>query len=185
MSARHPSPPPAASLCVESGVKYRSVYSCFHIILLEPCWTPRMSPSARRCWVWLHSSLIEDVERRESAAHHRVDVMESLSRSWWVLSVYAKWTKEHLYFIPTHQNDAVAADHVPSVGSYHRAFSSLQSVVSFFHRISYWGEKRKHSSPRLIHWAAPVTVQRGGKDKFSQGRLPPPPASIFVPALYV
>lgn len=109
MSARHPSPPPAAPLCVESGVKHRSVYSCFHIILLEPCWTwpPRMSPSARRCWVWLHSSLIEDVERRESAAHHRVDVMATLSHSWWVLSVYAKWTKEHLYFLPTHQNDAV------------------------------------------------------------------------------
>lgn len=34
------------------------------------------------------------------------------------------------------------------------------------------GGKQAHSSPCLIHRAATVNVQRGGKDNFSQGRLP-------------
>lgn len=33
-------------------------------------------------------------------------------------------------------------------------------------------KRQKHSSPCLIHWAATVNVQRGGKDNFSRGRLP-------------
>lgn len=59
------------------------------------------------------------------------------------------------------------------VVSYQRVFSALRSVVSSVDRISYHkGGKQKHSSPCLIHWAATVSVQRGGKDNFPRGRLP-------------
>lgn len=54
-------------------------------------------------------------------------------------------------------------------------FPTLPSVVSSVGRIlrrrGKWGEQR-HSSSCLIHWAATVNVQQGGKDNFSQGRLP-------------
>ena len=50
--------------------------------------------------------------------------------------------------------------------------------VSSVDRISYREGKKKSKSkgtpppPCLIHWAATVSVQQGGKDNFSQGRLP-------------
>lgn len=62
------------------------------------------------------------------------------------------------------------------VVSYQGAFSCLHAVVGSVDRISYRrGKKRKkqkHSSPRLLHWAATVNVQRGGTDNSSQGRPP-------------
>lgn len=77
---------------------------CYNIILwqlcahLQECWTwpPPAYCRQMHAGLWLHSSLMEDGERRGSAAHHNVDVTASFA-SWCVKT----FTALHNIYIST------------------------------------------------------------------------------------
>lgn len=169
---------------------------CYNIILwqlcahLQECWTwpPPAYCRQMHAGLWLHSSLMEDGEHRGSAAHHNVDVTASFASwcvktftalhcitsiflpDWWFIRLTSAWCHRRLKLI--------WADTLNTKTYFLELAGHAQGVVSFFYPSFCcqlcWqgGGKQAHSSPCLIHRAATVNVQRGGKDNFSQGRLP-------------
>lgn len=112
-------------------------------------------------------SLFLPISLTDSSAWHRRNAIinwnESEETCWiqqtYISSDYKRW---HLYMCRV--SFLIKEPFLPFI---------LLSVLSTeFHIAVGKKQKHKHSSPCLIHWAATVNVQRGGKDNFSQGRLP-------------